>query len=60
MDFKKKKKKKKKKYYKITELVISEENKELAIDAISLVTDPAIEEDFVYFNKAKSKSSTYP
>ena len=54
MDFKKKKKKKKKKYYKITELVISEENKELAIDAISLVTDPAIEEDFVYFNKAKN------
>lgn len=50
----KKKKKKKKKYYKITELVISDSNEELAIDAISLVTDPAIEVDFVYFNKGKN------
>ena len=50
----KKKKKKKKKYYKITELVISDLNEELAIDAISLVTDPAIEVDFVYFNKGKN------
>ena len=49
-----KKKKKKKKYYKITELVISENNQDLAIDAISLVTDPAIEVDFVYFNKSKN------
>ena len=46
--------KKKKKYYKITELVISDSNEELAIDAISLVTDPAIEVDFVYFNKGKN------
>jgi hypothetical protein len=44
------KKKKKKKYHKITELIISEDNKDLAIDAISLVTDPAIEVDFVFFN----------
>ncbi|QDP55469.1 MAG: putative peptidase [Prokaryotic dsDNA virus sp.] len=50
----KKKKKKYKKPFKITELVISDENEELAIDAISLVTDPAIEVDFVYFNKEKS------
>tara|TARA_Y100000401_G_scaffold1017_1_gene799 strand:+ start:1345 stop:1968 length:624 start_codon:yes stop_codon:yes gene_type:complete len=49
-----KKKKKKKKYYKITELVISDSNEDLAIDAISLVTDPAIEVDFVYFNKSKN------
>tara|TARA_A100001201_G_scaffold2475_1_gene6220 strand:- start:6411 stop:7034 length:624 start_codon:yes stop_codon:yes gene_type:complete len=49
-----KKKKKKKKYHKITELVISEDNKDLAIDAISLVTDPAIEVDFVYFDKSKN------
>tara|TARA_R100000908_G_C3732182_1_gene131187 strand:+ start:401 stop:1021 length:621 start_codon:yes stop_codon:yes gene_type:complete len=48
------KKKKKKKYHKITELVISEDNKDLAIDAISLVTDPAIEVDFVFFNKSKN------
>ncbi|QDP64666.1 MAG: putative peptidase [Prokaryotic dsDNA virus sp.] len=49
-----KKKKKKKKSYKITELVISDENEELAIDAISLVSDPAIEVDFIYFNKSKN------
>ena len=48
------KKKIKKKPYKITELVISEDNEELAIDAISLVTDPAIEVDFIYFNKGKN------
>tara|TARA_R100000900_G_scaffold40583_1_gene33325 strand:- start:3129 stop:3749 length:621 start_codon:yes stop_codon:yes gene_type:complete len=48
------KKKKKKKYHKITELIISEDNKDLAIDAISLVTDPAIEVDFVFFNKSKN------
>ena len=39
---------------KIVELIIDENNEELAIDAISLVTDPAIEYDFVYFNKAKN------
>ena len=39
---------------KIVELIIDENNEELAIDAISLVTDPAIEQDFVYFNKAKN------
>ena len=43
-----------KKTTKITELVISEENEALAIDAISLVTSPAIEVDFVYFNKSKN------
>ena len=42
-----------KKTTKIVELVIDENNEELAIDAISLVTEPAIAQDFVYFNKAK-------
>jgi len=45
---------KKRKSYKITELVISDENESLAIDAISLVSEPAIEVDFVYFNKGKN------
>ena len=35
---------------KIVELILDEDNLELAIDAISLVTEPAIEQDFVYFN----------
>ena len=39
---------------KIVELVIQDENQELAIDAISLVTSPAIEQDFVYFGKDKN------
>ena len=39
---------------KIVELIISDENEELAIDAISLVTAPAIEQDFVYFGKEKN------
>tara|TARA_R110000851_G_scaffold172859_6_gene319164 strand:+ start:131 stop:844 length:714 start_codon:yes stop_codon:yes gene_type:complete len=39
---------------KIVELVINEENESLAIDAISLVSAPAIEQDFVYFNKDKN------
>jgi hypothetical protein len=38
----------------IVELVIQDDNQELAIDAISLVHSPAIESDFVYFNKEKS------
>ena len=38
----------------IVELVISDENEALTIDAISLVTSPAIEQDFVYFNKSKN------
>tara|TARA_R100000655_G_scaffold34175_3_gene66812 strand:+ start:692 stop:1402 length:711 start_codon:yes stop_codon:yes gene_type:complete len=38
----------------IVELVISDDNEELAIDAISLVTEPAIEQDFVYFGKEKN------
>jgi hypothetical protein len=44
----------KKKLTKITELVISDENEELSIDAISLVTSPAIEVDFVFFGKEKN------
>ena len=44
----------KKKTTKITELVIDEENEALAIDAISLVTSPAIEVDFVFFGKEKN------
>jgi len=39
---------------KIVELIIEEDNQELAIDAISLVTEPAIEQDFVYFGKEKN------
>jgi hypothetical protein len=42
-----------KKLTKITELVISDDNEELSIDAISLVTSPAIEVDFVFFGKNK-------
>tara|TARA_R110002012_G_scaffold93304_3_gene226274 strand:+ start:195 stop:1052 length:858 start_codon:yes stop_codon:yes gene_type:complete len=38
----------------IVELVIEDTNEELAIDAISLVTAPAIEQDFVYFGKEKN------
>jgi len=39
---------------KIVELVIDESNESLAIDAISLVSAPAIEQDFVYFGKEKN------
>jgi hypothetical protein len=39
---------------KIKELVISDEAQELAIDAISLVNAPAIEQDFVFFGKEKN------
>ena len=39
---------------KIVELIIDEESKDLAIDAISLVSAPAIEENFVYMNKSKN------
>ena len=39
---------------KITELVISDENESLSIDAISLVTSPAIEVDFIFFGKEKN------
>jgi len=39
---------------KIVELVISDENEELAIDAISLVSAPAIEENLVFFGKEKN------
>lgn len=39
------------KAFKIVELVIDEENEDITIDAISLVTEPAIMVDFLYFNK---------
>tara|TARA_R110000787_G_scaffold50272_6_gene120076 strand:- start:624 stop:1352 length:729 start_codon:yes stop_codon:yes gene_type:complete len=39
---------------KIVELLIDSESEELAIDCISLVTAPAIEQDFVYFGKEKN------
>jgi len=39
---------------KIVELLVSEDNKDLTIDAISLVNAPAIEQDFVYFGKEKN------
>ena len=48
------KKKLKRKPFKITELVISDDSSELTIDAISLVSQPAIEVDFVYFGKEKN------
>ncbi len=38
----------------IVELVIADDSQELAIDAISLVNSPAIEQDFVFFNKEKN------
>tara|TARA_Y100000593_G_C4252198_1_gene307766 strand:+ start:202 stop:927 length:726 start_codon:yes stop_codon:yes gene_type:complete len=38
----------------IKELVIADDSEELAIDAISLVSAPAIEQDFVYFGKEKN------
>ena len=44
----------KRKKTRIVELVISEDSQELTIDAISLVTSPAIEEDFVFFGKGKN------
>ena len=37
----------------IVELIIEDTNQELAIDAISLVSAPAIEQDFVFFGKEK-------
>jgi hypothetical protein len=39
---------------KIVELVIEDDNQELAIDAISLVSAPAIEQDMVFFGKEKN------
>ena len=39
---------------KIVELIISDDNQELAIDAISLVSAPAIENNFVFFGKEKN------
>ena len=39
---------------KIVELIIQDDNQELAIDAISLVTSPAIEQDFVFMGKEKN------
>ena len=38
----------------IRELIIDNGSEELAIDAISLVSAPAIEQDFVYFGKEKN------
>jgi hypothetical protein len=38
----------------IVELVIAEDSESLAIDAISLVSAPAIEQDFVFFGKEKN------
>ena len=44
----------KRKPTKIVELVISDDSEELTIDAISLVTSPAIEQDFVFMGKEKN------
>ena len=38
----------------IVELVIADDSQELAIDAISLVNSPAIEQDYVFFGKEKN------
>ena len=43
-----------KKKTRIVELVISDDSQELTIDAISLVSSPAIEQDFVFFGKEKN------
>jgi len=43
-----------KKKTRIVELVISDDSQELTIDAISLVSSPAIEETFVFFGKEKN------
>lgn len=45
---------KKLKNTKIVELVVSDDSEELTIDAISLVTSPAIKQDFVFFGKEKN------
>jgi len=37
----------------IVELIIADDSQELAIDAISLVSAPAIEQDFVFFGKER-------
>ena len=41
----------------IIELIIAEDNLDLTISAISLVTTPAIEENFVFFNNEDKKSN---
>ena len=38
----------------IVELIIADDSEELAIDAISLVSSPAIMENFVFFGKEKN------
>jgi len=43
-----------KKKTRIVELVISDDSQELTIDAISLVSSPATEQDFVFFGKEKN------
>ena len=48
----------KRKATKIVELVIADDSEELTIDAISLVTSPAIEQDFVYFKKKENNNLT--
>lgn len=42
----------------IIELIIAEDNLDLTISAISLVTTPAIEENFVFFNSDKKNNLT--
>jgi hypothetical protein len=42
----------------IVELVIQDDNQELAIDAISLVSAPAIEQDFVFMKKKEKSNLT--
>ena len=39
---------------KIVELIINEENESLAIDCISLVSEPAIQENLIFMSKAKN------
>jgi len=50
-------KKKKKKYdqTKLVEFVLNENDADVGVFAISLVEDPAIEENFVYFSKSQNK-----
>ena len=43
---------------KVVEFIIDENEQDLGVYAISLVEQPAIEEDFMYFSKAKEKFAT--
>ena len=43
----------------IIELIIDEEEKDFGVDAISLVSEPAIEENFLAFNNQEKSKFTF-